>query len=281
MKRSFYVYALCDPRKSGEYVYGDIVFYEKPFYIGKGIRDRATTHFRECEKKNSKKNSKIKKIKQIGKKPSVIYIYKNISENEAYILEKEIIEKIGIKNLTNICSGGLGRDSESMIGEKNPMFGKKRPRWLIDKMQKARLLTNGINKGKTLEEILGEEKAKITKEKMSKKRKGKSYDEFYGKEKSFLLRKNQSIRRKQYRHSDETKKKMAISNSIPNVVKKRVESILKHRELKFNKILFDKGDKIIELHNIGLSVFNISNKVGVSRYLCKKIIYTKIKSNLK
>ena len=81
--------------------------------------------------------------------------------------------------------------------------------------------------------------------------------------------------------SDETKEKMAISNSIPNVVKKRVESILKHRELKFNKILFDKGDKIIELHNIGLSVFNISNKVGVSRYLCKKIIYTKIKSNLK
>lgn len=50
-------------------------------------------------------------------------------------------------------------------GERNGMYGKKRPRWLVDKMVKA---STEKSRNKTYEEIYGEEEAKRLKEIRSK-----------------------------------------------------------------------------------------------------------------
>ena len=67
-------------------------------------------------------------------------------------------EKTKLKISKNRLENGIGK------GEKNPMYGKKRP----DLAER-----NRSQRGKTIEEIHGEDKAKETKEKMSKSRKGR------------------------------------------------------------------------------------------------------------
>ena len=73
---------------------------------------------------------------------------------------------------------------ERLLGENNPNFGK---RWSDDKRKKMSLYRTGLTskiKGKTFEEIHGEEKANKLKEEHSKKMKGKLVDvnnPFYGK----------------------------------------------------------------------------------------------------
>ncbi len=39
---NFYVYIYLDPRKPGNFVYGDFLFKFEPFYDGKGKGDRIT-----------------------------------------------------------------------------------------------------------------------------------------------------------------------------------------------------------------------------------------------
>ena len=40
----FYVYVYLDPRKPGNYVYGEYSFDYEPFYVGKGSNGRCTIH---------------------------------------------------------------------------------------------------------------------------------------------------------------------------------------------------------------------------------------------
>jgi len=142
MSQDFYVYALLDPRKQGDYVYGEYRFNYEPFYIGKGKGDRCFQHFRYYRlKKNSPTCNKIKKIKAAGTNPIAIKIKENLSEEVAFELEKKLIGTIGRKDLdmgvlTNITNGGDGPSGvviseerkqklrELNIGEKNYMFGK-------------------------------------------------------------------------------------------------------------------------------------------------------------
>ena len=119
----FYVYALLDPSKFGIFTYGEIQFEFEPFYIGKGRKSRMYTH--EClsqiKDTKTRKRAKIKGILDRGLKLEKIKLFKNLSESEAFYIERNLILLIGrndiklgpLYNLTNGGEGASGKMSES------------------------------------------------------------------------------------------------------------------------------------------------------------------------
>lgn len=96
----YYVYELIDPRN------------DKPFYIGKGKDNRAYFHLSEKSRvktENPKKYNKIQKIRKDGYEPKIKIVNYFEDENSAYEYEEKLIKiygRAGIdKNgiLTNIC----------------------------------------------------------------------------------------------------------------------------------------------------------------------------------
>jgi len=153
LNKSF-VYVYLDPRKPGKFIYDEIQFDFEPFYIGKGSsKKQLYRHLNEAKNETIKNSIKFYKIKHIlnnNMEPIILKIKDNISEKEAYALEREIIFKIGricIKTgpLSNLIEGGKG-------GVYNPP-------------NKLRKLYSKHAKNKKYEEIYGEEKAKELKQK--------------------------------------------------------------------------------------------------------------------
>lgn len=95
----YYVYAYLDPRKPGNYIYGDYWFEYEPFYIGQGKGRRIKVHLKKVINNNFKvsnhKNNKIKSILKIGLSPIIIKIKSDLSRIEACKLESELITLIG------------------------------------------------------------------------------------------------------------------------------------------------------------------------------------------
>jgi hypothetical protein len=143
----YYVYQLVDPRLNNI------------FYVGKGTGNRAYTHneFKDSNN-NFHKDSIIKELHQQGLKPIVQIVEYFAEEQEAYDYEDNLIDTIGLDNLTNITEGarppsklgwtpseetlakrsrglkGIPRTEEwkknlslSKQGANNPMYGKKIP----------------------------------------------------------------------------------------------------------------------------------------------------------
>jgi hypothetical protein len=106
-----YVYALLDPRKSGNYKYGEYKFDFEPFYIGISRREgRFGEHLKNVNR-NRRKFFKINKLKILGLSPIFLNLKDNLSEMESSLLEIELIETIGRLNkktgpLTNVLRGG-------------------------------------------------------------------------------------------------------------------------------------------------------------------------------
>ena len=107
MDRIFFVYGLVDPRTN------------EIFYIGKGKGDRPERHLKEArgykrtgKSTNVYKSRKILNILKAGfKSYEIIFLHKNLTEDEAFDLEtKEINSR---PNLTNIGEGGKGGDNLS------------------------------------------------------------------------------------------------------------------------------------------------------------------------
>lgn len=102
MKKIFYVYALYRERK------------QKPFYIGKGVGDRVDRHFRESNlRANTHKNNIIKKDLAAGKRIRIKLLAEDLTEAQAFKLEREWIayygrEVDGTGCLTNLTDGGEG-----------------------------------------------------------------------------------------------------------------------------------------------------------------------------
>jgi len=116
----YYVYVYIDPRD------------HVPFYVGKGSNNRAWDHLRETSKttENIAKYQKIQSIRNAGMEPIVEFAYENIhDENEAYLLEDELIQHYGRTQLdhdgvlTNVC---LGNKPPKNVGKNNGMYGRHR-----------------------------------------------------------------------------------------------------------------------------------------------------------
>ena len=105
--KEFYVYAYCDPRKpTTEFISGFL-----PFYIGKGTKDRMFDHLQNRKRKNPIFANKINKIKSLGLEPIVLKVKDNLSESEAFQLEKDLIAQFGMYPsgcLCNLTEGGVG-----------------------------------------------------------------------------------------------------------------------------------------------------------------------------
>ena len=86
----YYVYVYIDPRN-----------YEE-FYYGKGRDSRKEAHL--FDKSDSEKVKRIEEIKKDACKPIIRVIARNLSEDEAFLVEKTLLWKLG-RQLTNISSG--------------------------------------------------------------------------------------------------------------------------------------------------------------------------------
>lgn len=270
----YYVYALLDPRFKDNYSYicddNTIIFEYKPYYIGKGKRYRMNQHYgKKSLEKNTHKNNVIHQIISSNNKPISIKIFENLTEQEAYELEIKIIRIIGLENLTNKDEGGVGRSSSTMLGDKNPMYGKHPTPW----NKGVKSLVNSPLKGKSLIDIVGAGEAAKIKTKLSKSRKGKSWEEYFGIEKAQRVRKLISEQRKGYKHSKETINKMRKS-STPEIILNRKTSTLKKRKKQFDADMEKIKPQLIKFIENGFTDSEIIKRIeGISRYRLKKMIY--------
>src|SRR4051794_23152299 len=95
-KQEYYVYHLIDPRN-----------YEV-FYIGKGKGNRAHQHAAGAINfagNNIEKEMRIRTILRTGFQPIITRIADNLTESDAFRIERESIANFGIDNLTNISRG--------------------------------------------------------------------------------------------------------------------------------------------------------------------------------
>jgi hypothetical protein len=110
MEEKFYVYIYLDPRKPGNYCYDNLSFNFEPFYIGKGSGNRINVGLND---RNTFKSNITKAIYKEGLKPILLKIIENINERESFLLETELVLKIGRRDLkkgplTNLTDGGEG-----------------------------------------------------------------------------------------------------------------------------------------------------------------------------
>ncbi len=87
---TYYVYVYIDPRNFEE------------FYFGKGTGSRKSAHL--SDDSDIEKARRIKAIKKEGLEPIIKVIARDLTEKEAFLVEKTLIWKLG-RNLTNQSSG--------------------------------------------------------------------------------------------------------------------------------------------------------------------------------
>jgi uncharacterized protein len=90
VKNDYYVYVYIDPRDYSE------------FYYGKGRGARKSAHL--DDKTDTEKTRIISEIKRVGLDPIIRVIAKDLTEDQAFLIEKTLIWKLG-KSLSNISTG--------------------------------------------------------------------------------------------------------------------------------------------------------------------------------
>lgn len=167
------------------YVYSYLREDYSPYYIGKGSGKRAYT-------------KGPKEVKPPIDKSRVKIIRDNLTEKEAFLLEKLYIlmfGRIDLNNgiLRNKSDGGDGasgavRSEETREKLRQANLGKKRPQWVYDKIAAS-------NRGKKL--------SAETRAKQSAARKGRKCTEEH--------KRKVSEAKKGFKHTEEAKKKMSIN----------------------------------------------------------------------
>lgn len=157
MRSDFYVYALLDTRKPGQFKYKSLKFDFEPFYIGKGYGKRAHSHLRpgdirvyEKRIRNNFKTNKIQSIRRSGYEPEVHIIRDNLSELKAFDLECRFIAKIGRKAhggpLTNATDGGEGTSGYKFSEEQLKLKGASHKAWYASLSDEERVELNARRK---------------------------------------------------------------------------------------------------------------------------------------
>jgi hypothetical protein len=86
----YYVYVYIDPRNFEE------------FYYGKGVGYRKNAHLADAAA--TEKAGRVREIKAAGLEPIIKVLARNLSESDAFLIEKTLIWKLG-RSLTNISTG--------------------------------------------------------------------------------------------------------------------------------------------------------------------------------
>tara|TARA_R110000868_G_scaffold147197_5_gene368452 strand:+ start:79 stop:741 length:663 start_codon:yes stop_codon:yes gene_type:complete len=175
----------------------------EPFYVGKGKRNRAKSHLKETIETtiNIRKYNKIQSILKNGLEPKIVYHAIELTEVDAYNVEAELIKQYGRKEydthgiLLNICEDNRPPGNDNFITD-NP--GKKM-------------------KGKTYEELYGQEKATELKASRKKTSSGREVNEITkSKMKESALKKMENgykmPSRKGIKDSNETKLKKSLAH---------------------------------------------------------------------
>lgn len=111
----YYIYVYLDQRYPGAWTFQNYKFTYKPFYIGKGTKNRIDMHLMPSMlKTKSIKSSVIKSIiNELGEAPIHYRLIENLNEHEAFELEQALIKHFGRQDigtgiLANHTSGGEG-----------------------------------------------------------------------------------------------------------------------------------------------------------------------------
>jgi hypothetical protein len=251
MDKSFYVYGLFDPKKN------------EPYYIGKGKGRRYISHFESNRLKKEKSSLKVKislKIINEGSLPICNILFNNLTENEAFSKERELIAKYGRIDKGNGClanhtDGGEGVSGfvfpkDAVIKRSTTLKGIPRPLHVREKISKA---------------LKGHIRSKETSEKISKAKAGKTYP------KHIEANRKNAIKRKGIPRTDEVKLKISLSQKgrvVPQERKLQISNTLK-RIYK----LYDKNGKFLIIND--MVDFCKKNNFGKSARNCLAMLANK------
>jgi len=219
-RNNFYVYAWLDPRKPGKYVYDNYSFNYEPYYIGKGKKYRKGA----LTNRNKFTINKLNKIQRKGFENRIYMIKDNLTEENAFKLECEVISFIGRIDLgkgtlTNMSDGGEGNSGHIFTEESlNKMRGhnswKGRRHTVKTKRKLSEINTGKIHSEETKKKIQKSMKGRIvseeTREKLREASTGKKHSDETKKMFS-KVRKGRPNGRLGCKHTEEVRKKMSVS----------------------------------------------------------------------
>jgi len=220
----FYVYVYLDPRKPGNYNYGEYHFDYEPFYVGKGNDKRMFVHLKTCYQKRCNNKKFINKINKIRKtfdiKQYIIKYGDMLSESVAYELEGKMERAIGrddlcLGPLCNLQDAGKGNNSGRLCTEetKKKMSLSSTGRVFSDDVKEK--ISNALKGNKN---CLGKKHSEETKKKMSVSQSNSSF--WRGKHIPIEIKKKMSDVKIGKLKSEETKKRMKIAQNRTEVKEK-------------------------------------------------------------
>ena len=153
----YYVYALIDPRTN------------TPFYIGKGSKNRMFDHLKD--NRGVRKQEVISQIRKDGLEPVPTKLVENLTEDDAYKKEIELIKKYGRKGIDEngiLCNNLLEAFPPIMTDDLKAHLSKVKKN--VSFSQEHRKKLSKAKKDRTWEEIFGEHRAKELREQRSQPR---------------------------------------------------------------------------------------------------------------
>lgn len=189
MQAKYYTYVLVEPATG------------RIFYVGKGSSDRMYRHEKKILRGSSTGNhhldNTIKRIHKSGERVIHRKIISNVTEEEAFSKEKQLIAQFGMKNLCNYTEGGDGwsptEETRAKISRANT--GKKRSDEARRKISESKTGTKWTEARRLQQSKLKKGKSQSPKQKAanairSAKMKGRKFTEEHRKKLSQSNRQN-------------------------------------------------------------------------------------------